>query len=197
MYKKQLRFQKIICLMAIILAAIYFIYGLGILTDMHDSLKDTIRNIDKPERDKVPGARIYYDMQPFNKDLVNYSVILILLACFLFVMNTHSRRKYYIGNYIATGIYCVGAVALTVWSHTQIEAFKHQFLTTVDFEALKAYADQWGTLYLDNTNLLDLHYAVGAFAILVTAGLIGNTVWKIVLMNNEKKLIKAGEEAAV
>ncbi len=197
MYKKQLRIQKIVCFAAIVLAVVFFIYGLGILTDMHDSLKDTIRNIDKPERDKVPGARIYYDMQDFNKDLVNYSVILILLACFLFVMNTHSRRKYYIGNYVAIGAYCVGALALTVWSHLRIEAYKNQFLTTVDFEALKEYSEQWGTLYLDNTNLLDLHYAVSAMAVLVVAGLVVNTVWKLRLMKNETELIKAGEEAAV
>lgn len=196
MYKKQLQFQKIICIVAIILAAIYFIYSLGVITDIHDALKSTMRDKNDYTKTKVEGSIIYYDMQPFNKDFVNYSVILILLACFLFVTNTQIRRKYYIGNYVAILVYCAAALALTIWMHNNLAAFADQYMTTVNFEQLKAYSEMWGTPYLDNTNLLDLHYYVGGFAILVVAAHIGNMIWKIVLMRAENKLIKAGEEVA-
>jgi hypothetical protein len=197
MYKSQLRFQKIICLIAVIVAAVYFVYALGILTDIHDALKDTMRNKNDYTQTKVPGSIIFYDMQPFNKLFVNLSIGLILLSCFLFVMNTHVRRKYYIGNYVAIGAYSAGALALTVWSHLQIAAFANQFMTTVDFAAMKEYSDRWGSLYLDNTFLLDLHYVVGGAAILTVAGLIFNMVWKIKLMREEEKLIAEGKEALV
>ncbi len=197
MYKSQLRFQKIICLIAVIVAAVYFVYALGILTDIHDALKDTMRNKNDYTQTKVPGSIIFYDMQPFNKLFVNLSIGLILLSCFLFVMNTHVRRKYYIGNYVAIGAYSAGALALTVWSHIEISAFAEQFMTTVDFAAMKEYSDRWGSLYLDNTNLLDLHYVVGGLAILTVAGLIGNMIWKIRLMREEEKLIAQGKEALV
>ena len=197
MYKKQLRFQNIVCLFAVVMAAVYFIYSLGILTDIHDALKIGVRNIEKPERDRFDGCRLFYDMQPFNKQFNTYSVYLILVSCLLFVMNTHSRRKYYIGNYVAIGAYSAGAIALTVWSHGQIEHFKHLFLTTVDFEGMAEVAETFDTLYLDNTNMLDLHYTVGALTILSVVLLIVNAVWKIALMNNEKALIKEGEEASV
>ena len=197
MYKSQLRFQKIICLIAVIVAAVYFVYALGILTDIHDALKDTMRNKNDYTQTKVPGSIIFFDMQPFNKLFVNLSIGLILLSCFLFVMNTHVRRKYYIGNYVAIGAYSAGALALTVWSHLQIAAFANQFLTTVDFAAMKENSDRWGSLYLDNTFLLDLHYVVGGAAILTVAGLIFNMVWKIKLMREEEKLIAEGKEALV
>ena len=197
MYKKQLRFQNIVCLFAVVMAAVYFIYSLGILTDIHDALKIGVINIEKPERDRFDGCRLFYDMQPFNKQFNTYSVYLILVSCLLFVMNTHSRRKYYIGNYVAIGAYSAGAIALTVWSHGQIEHFKHLFLTTVDFEGMAEVAETFDTLYLDNTNMLDLHYTVGALTILSVVLLIVNAVWKIALMNNEKALIKEGEEASV
>ena len=197
MYKSQLRFQKIICLIAVIVAAVYFVYALGILTDIHDALKDTMRNKNDYTQTKVPGSIIFYDMQPFNKLFVNLSIGLILLSCFLFVMNTHVRRKYYIGNYVAIGAYSAGALALTVGSHIEISAFAEQFMTTVDFAAMKEYSDRWGSLYLDNTNLLDLHYVVGGLAILTVAGLIGNMIWKIRLMREEEKLIAQGKEALV
>lgn len=196
MYKKQMQFQKIICLVAIILAAVYFIYSLGVVTDIHDALKSTMRDKNDYTKTKVEGSIIYYDMQDFNKAFVNYSVILILLACLLFVTNTQNRRKYYIGNYVAILVYCTAALALTVWMHNNLAAFAQQYMTTVNFEQLKEYSEMWGTPYLDNTNLLDLHYYIGGAAILVVAANIGNMIWKIVLMRAEDKLIKAGKEAA-
>lgn len=197
MYKKQLRFQKIICLVAIILAAVYFIYALGIITDIHDALKSTMRDKNDPYNTKVDGSWIYYEMQDFNTDFLNASVVLILLACFMFIMNTHVRRKYYIGNYVAIGMYSAATVAMVVWSHTHIAAFAERYRNEVNLEQLREYADKWGTLYLDNTNLLDLHYYIGGFAILVVAALVANMVWKIVLMRAENKLIAAEKEAAV
>jgi len=70
-------------------------------------------------------------------------------------------------------------------------------MTTVDFEALRKYADLWKTPYLDNTFLLDLHYAVAALSLVAVAALIGNMIWKILLMRGEKKLTESGKEAAV
>lgn len=198
MYKKQLRFQKIVCLLAIIAAAVMFVYALGMITDIHDSLKSTMRNPNDRYDTKVPGSIIYYDMQAFNNQFVNMSLVLILLSCLLFLTNTQVRRRYYIGNYVAVGIYSVAAVALSVWSHIQIEAFKVQYLTTVDFEALKAYSEMWKTYYTDSTFLLDLHYYVCGFAILVAALLVANAVWKVVMMRSEKALLEEGrKEAAV
>lgn len=195
MYNKQLKFQKIVCLAAIILAAIYFIYSLGVITDIHDALRSTMRNKNDHTKTKVEGSIIYYDMQPFNKAFTNFSVGLILLACLLFIFNTHNRRKYYIGNYVATLLYSAGATALTVWVHTNLAGFAEQYRRTVNLEQLKDYSETWGTLYLDNTNLLDLHYYIAGIAILVVAALVGNMIWKIMLMRAENKLIKAGEEA--
>lgn len=196
MYKKQLQFQKIICLVAIILAAVYFVYALGVITDIHDALKSTMRDKNDWTKTKVEGSIIYYDMQPFNKAFVNYSIYLILIACLLFVTNTHERRKYYIGNYVAITAYSGATLALTIWMHNHLAAFAEQYMNTVNFEQLKEYSEMWDTPYLDNTNLLDLHYVIGAIAILVVAAHIGNLIWKIVLMRAENKLIKAGEEVA-
>lgn len=197
MYKKQLRFQKIVCLLAIIAAAVMFIYSLGMITDIYDSLYSTMRNPNNLLDTKVPGSIIYYEMQDFNKQIVNYSIVMILVACLLFLTNTQVRRKYYVGNYVAVAIYSVVTVALTVWAHGHISAFKVQYLTTVDFEALLKYSETWNTYYTDSTLCFDLFYAVGGLALLSVVLLIVNMVWKIVMMRSEQKLIRKGEEAAV
>lgn len=195
MYKKQLVFQKYACLFAVIAAAMSFVYSLGIITDIYDSLYSTMMNPNDLTQTFVPGSIIYYDMQGFNKTYMTASIVLILTACLLYLMNTQVRRKYYIGNYFAIGVYSIATLGVTVWSHLQIEAFKVQYLTTVDFEALKAFAEMWGKPYIESTAMLDLHYAVAVAAVLSVAALVGNMIWKIQLMKAEDALIAAGKEA--
>ena len=195
MYKKQLVFQNKICRFALIAAAITFVYSLGMITDIYDTLYSTMMNPNNLSETFVPGSIIYYDMQEFNRQFTGASIGLILIACLLYLTNTQIRRKYYIGNYVAIGIYSAAAVGVTVWSHLQIEAFKVQYLTTVDFEALKVFAEMWNKPYSDSTLMLDLHYFVAATVLLSVAALIGNMIWKIQLMKAEDELIKAGKEA--
>ena len=195
MYKKQLVFQKYVCLFAIIAAAITFVYSLGMITDIYDTLYSTMMDPDDLTQTFVPGSIIYYDMQNFNQQYTIAGIALILVACLLFLTNTQVRRKYYIGNYVATGIYSVATLGVTVWSHLQIEAFKTQYLTTVDFEALKTFAEMWNKPYSESTLMLDLHYVVAILAVLSVVALIGNMIWKIQLMKAENELIEAGKEA--
>lgn len=197
MYKKQLRFQKFACLFSIVAAAVYFVYSLGIVTDIYDSLYSTMMNPNDLTQTSVPGSIIYYDMQAFNKSLLSASIVLILIAALLFVTNTNVRRKYYIGNYFATALYSVAALAVTVWSHIEIEAFKVQYLTTVDFEALKKFSEMWGKPYIESTFWLDLHYVVAAVALLSVAAMVYNLVWKVQMMRGEEALLAQGKEAAV
>ena len=196
MYKKQLKLQKLVCIAAVIACAIIFVYALGIMTDLYDALYSTMMNpYDLSETD-VPGSRIYYYMQDFNKDLLKYSIVLILLGCLLFITQTHSRRKYYIGNYVAIGLYSAANIAMAVWAHIWIEGYKAYFVTQVDFEALRKHADMWKTAYIDSTFWFDIHYAVFAVSLLITTLLIANMIWKIRLMKEEQKLIEAGKEVA-
>lgn len=195
MYKKQLVFQKYACLLAVIAAAVSFVYSLGMITDIYDTLYSTMMNPNNLNETFVPGSIIYYDMQDFNKQFTNISIVLILTACLLYLTNTHVRRKYYIGNYVAIGIYSAATLGVTLWSHTQISAFKVQYLTTVDFEALKTFAQMWNKPYSESTFMLDLHYAVLILAVLSVAALIYSAVWKIQLMKAEDELLAAGKEA--
>lgn len=197
MYKKHLKIQKIICLLCVIAAALTFVYSLGMITDIQEALRSTMRNPMKPTQTKVEGSWIYYDMQPFNKQFSDIALVPILLACLLYITNTHSRRKYYITNFLAVGAYSAATIGICLWAHQQIEAFAVQYMTTINFEQLREYADLMGTPYIDNTNMLDLHRTVFAIAIGTVVLLVGNTIWKIVLMQKEKNLLKAGEEAAV
>ena len=192
MYKKQMTVQRVICLLSIIASVIVFIYALGIMTDMYDSLKPTMMNDSDYTQTMVPGSIVYYDMQPFNHMLLRVSIGLILLSCLLFLMNTHVRRKYYVGNYVAVALNVVANVCVALWAHGQIMTFRAQFLQ-VDFAALEMFSTAMKTLYTESTFWFDIHYAVFALTLIVSALLVINVIWKIKLMNDEKRLLAAGK----
>ena len=194
MYKKQLTAQKIICLAAIIVSAVVFIYSLGIMTDLYDTLYSTMRNTNDPTQTDVPGSIVYYNMQGFNGAFLNASIGLLLLSLLLIITNTNVRRKYYIGNYVSVGLFAAASVWITVWARGQIEDYRTQFLQ-VDFEALKEHAEMWNTAYTESTFWFDVHYLIFGLLLLVAAALIANVFWKRKLMKEEQDLIRQGKEA--
>ena len=195
MYKKQMTAQKFLCMAAIIVSAIFFLYTLGIMTDLYDSLYDTMRNPNDLTQTDVPGSIIYYAMQAFNRTLLILSIVQILLGVLLYLTNTHCRRRYYIGNYVATGLFAAGAIYNSVYAHINIETAKAMFLQ-VDFAALKEHAEMWGTLYTESTFWFDIHYLVFGLLLLVSILLVANVFWKVSLMKDEAKLVEEGRRSA-
>ena len=196
MYKKQLILQKILCFAALAVSALVFLYSLGLMTDLYDSLYPTMMDPSNIDDTWVPGSQVYYHMQPFNKALLGYSIGLILLACLLFLTSTHSRRRYYVGNAVSVGAFALGGTVLSLWSHGQVEAFKTEFLTKVDFTELQFFAEMWETPYIDSTFWFDAHFAVFGLVMLVVVLLVVNFIWKLCLMKAEKKLIEEGKKVS-
>lgn len=194
MYKKQMIVQKVLCFAAIFVSVLVFLYSLGIMTDLYDCLYTTMRNPNDLTQTAVPGSIVYYNMQEFNRMFLVYSIGLILLSVLLFITNTHSRRRYYIGNYFATALYAAAGVALSVFAHSYIEIFKAQFLQ-VDFAALKEFSEIWNSPYTESTFWFDVHYAVFCLVILVSVLLVVNAIWKASLMKQEAKLVNEGRRA--
>ncbi len=194
MYKKQLTFQKIVCFVTLAVGALFFVYSLGIMTDLFDTLYSMIPNPNNLDSAKVDGARIYYDMQPFNRTLLWASLGMIVLSCVLFLTNTHSRRRYYIGNAVATAVNAAAEAIMAVWCHIQVSAFKNQYLSTVDFAELEKRLSRRGT-YTDSTFWFDIHYLVCFLAIAAAILLIVNFVWKKKLMQGEQELLRSSGKA--
>lgn len=205
MYKKQMKFQKIACYLMLAASAIVFIYSLGILTDLYDCLYSTMRSKSNIMKTDVPGSHIYYEMQgydpatnaftnpSFNSLLTMAGIGLIIVNLILFITCTHSRRKYYIGNYVAVGLSSICSIGVSVWAVTNILAYKEKFLQ-IDFEALKIHAEKKHTAYTESTFWFDASYFVFGLLILATALLIANFVLKLIVMKKEQRLIGSGKD---
>ncbi len=189
MYKRQVKLQRVFCMIALIASVLVFAYSLGLVTDLYDSLYTAMYNPNDYDDSAVTGARIFYDIQPFNNQLMLAGLGLIILSLGLFLTNTHVRRRYYIGNYVSTAIWSVAALAVAVWGHIQVEAFKLQYLTTVNFEELKTYAERNKSYYTESTFWFDAHYIVLGVLVLAVVILVGNVIWKISLMKQEAALL--------
>lgn len=196
MYKKQMIFQRIVCCALLAASAIVFLYSLGLMTDLYDALYSTMRNTNDFTDSSVAGSIIYYDMQGFNTLFTRASIGLILVSLFLFMTCTHSRRKYYIGNYISTALSAVCNIGVSVWALTNIFAYRARYLQ-IDFAALKEHSEMWGTLYTESTFWFDAGIPVFGFLLLCTVLLVINLILKINLMKAEKRLIGSGKEVRV
>lgn len=192
MYSKQMTFQKIVCVLVLIASALVFVYSLGISTDLYDALSKTILYPDYDlDMTSVPGSRVYYDMFEFNKLFTKVAIGLILVTLVLFITNTHARRKYYIGNYIAVGLSTVANIAISIWCIPQIMDYKSQYQNNVDFNALKEFSKDWGTLYIgpEDTFWFDVSFVVFGILLLTSCLLILNVVLKVIVMKGEKSAI--------
>lgn len=193
MYKKQMTLQRITSFILLAAAVLVFVYSLGIMTNLHDTLA-LVSTYAESSRNYVKGATIFLEMQPFNRELTTAGIILILSAVALFVFRSNDRRKYYIANYITIGINAVANVAVSVWALINVFAYKAQYLQ-IDFEKLKTVAEKYDVLYNKSTFWFDASIVVFGFVFLATALSIANLVFKVILMRAEKKLIEEGKEA--
>ena len=195
MYKKQMTLQRITSFLLLAAAVLVFVYSLGIMTDLYDSLY-LVSSYKETSSMYVEGSYVYLHMQEFNKQLTTAGIILILTAVALFLFQTNNRRKYYIANYITIGINAVANVAVSIWALINVVKYKAEFLT-IDFVKLKELSELLpdSIAYTESTFWFDAGFAVFGIVFFATALSIINLVLKIVVMNDEKKLIAEGKEA--
>ncbi len=195
MYKKQMILQRITSFLLLAAAALVFVYSLGIMTDLYDSLY-VVSSYKETSSMYVAGSQVYRNMQGFNKQFTTASIILILTAVALFVFKSNDRRKYYIANYITIGLNAAANIAVSAWALPNVFKYRAEFLM-IDFEKLMEVSLKLpkSVTYTDSTFWFDISIFVFAVLFAVTLLSIINLVWKIVLMNGEKKLIEEGKEA--
>lgn len=200
MYKLQMKFQRLIAFLCIAAAALTFIYSLGCMTDMYFLYQ--VRAI-KPGFE-IPGAEVFYDMQPFNRTFTGLSVVLIILAVAGLVFSNHSRRRYYVANYCTILISSIANIGVAIWSYTEVLKYKAKFLA-VEFEVLGELVDSvpesvFKKNGIDPANLagpystfwFDISIVAVLALVIVSVLNIINMLWKISLMAAEKRALAKG-----
>lgn len=198
MYRFQLKFQKIICIIAFIACVVSFFYALGFCSDLYKVLYPGAPYPEYPEYDAFKGANLFYQAQPLNNFLVVGSIVILVISLLLFITQTNSRRKYYVSNYVATGASFGAMVVFSVTSIVRILTFKQRYINEVDWETLKTLAQSMPSLTYDtSTVIFDLGVLLYVLIILIAIILLANMILKIILMNGEKKLLNQSKETSI
>ena len=203
--KTQMKFQKIMCLVMLILGALSAVYSFVYCSGGLAGLGSTLLNREGQQlpRDTLPEAQIYLDVQPFNNTLLVLSVVMILCAVVLYITATNKRRNYYISNYVTIGLVTIADIAISLYILIQSSTFFVRYLDIIgDPDVLSVYqeiaegADQ--VLYSTAIWPFTLAYVIYPLIIVGCCALIFNLVWKVKLMKGEKALLNGGlaKEAA-
>lgn len=186
MFKPQLKFQKILFLLLIILSGVTFIYSLGILTDLYGLYQTQALG-------GIPGSQIFYDMQTYNHNMVLISIGLIVVSCLPFIFASNTRRKYYIGNTISTYVQAVAFVGAAVYLIINSLKFRAQFLNTIDFEFYKQVSETMNFMYSDSTFFFDAGIVVAILLLVGAGAAIYNLTWKNKLVKQEDAILKGAD----
>ena len=195
--KAQMKFQKWMCLIMIIVGALGLLYAFCYLSG---SMSELGQNVLKSGKSAFPAAKGKYDallfneIQGFNTLLMYFGIAMVLLAVVLYITACNKRRNYYVSNYVATGLCAGGNIVMSLVALIMNAFWRSEFLN-VDFAAWKKlYTDTPDATvhYSESTLWFDLGFVVYAIIIVASILLILNLVWKILLMKGEKKLLSNG-----
>lgn len=205
--KAQMRFQKYLCLAMIIVGALALLYAFVYCSGSVYGLKQCITRsgiIEESIFHVAQGtgkndAMLYREIQGFNNAMMYCGIVMIVLAVLLYITSCQKRRKYYISNYVATGVCAGGNIVMSLVLMIFNGNWRAEFLN-VDFAAWLQYNQieldgnpdfVWN--YSESTAWFDLGFAVYALVIVASVLLILNLVWKIMLMKGEKALLSGNQ----
>lgn len=192
--KTQMRFQKIFMLVSMIIAALCVVFALvfcsGTLFQIHQNsiLYNKLR-----DKEYITGARdLFNASQNVSDTVLILGIVLVVVMALNYIMGTAKRRKYYVTNYVAIGVtvafeLAVAIIILVLVSNCQ------SLLNAIDLAACEARFESrlpgaWH--YSDWT--ISLGYALSGILIVNAMVFVLNLVWKIKLMQGEKKLLASG-----
>ena len=212
--KTQMRVQKYLCLAMLILGALAlayaFCYASGGLAELGHLVNATSGASEFVAAKDKYDATLFVDIQGFNDALMYCGIVMILLAVLLYITACNKRRNYYVTNYVATGVCAGGNIVMSVilmalngvwmgrfqnvdfaswalWNKTQVdnlrEVYEEAGITLTD-AILEPY-----THYSESIAWFAVGFVVYLLVIAASVLLILNLVWKIKLMQGEKKLL--------
>lgn len=206
--KTQIKFQKRLALITLIVAAVAFVFALcffsGNLSDVMSYRLSLYRQVYVAEIDGVTqSARTADYLTPINDWilsaqsiiglLITLSIIYFVVIALIYVTSTQSRRNYYITNYVMTGIVVAYSVALALAGLISMIILMSNFMSLtfvyddIGFQVIKtacALPD------VSNSPLMFILGIVAYLLVLIIALLwVYNLIWKNKLMKGERELL--------
>lgn len=198
--KAQMRFQKILSIVSLVIAALTFVYALYFLTGSLGNVAKYYDRTQGPQNDLINADKFMAASQQFVSTLVALSITFIIIAVLLFLTASNKRRNYYVTNYISVALFVLFAIAIAIYSYIMIAQVQDLYLNDIFWTAgsnggnnvadqfIKAYP-----VYRDTDANFILGYLLFTIVIVNAIVFALSTVWKILLMRGEKKLLASSD----
>ncbi|MGN0807212.1 MAG: hypothetical protein ACI4MN_02025 [Candidatus Coproplasma sp.] len=194
--KTQMKFQKIISLTSLIVAAVVIIYALSFFTG---NMADLLGYISQQDPDFTIADDFLYSGQSFVGSMVTISIIFFCVIAFIYITSTNTRRNYYISNYIAIALMIFMCVFVALYGLIYLSILMVKFYG-IDWVAIEQY-------YLANSTYVKpvsqspaifiIGFVVFVAVLALAAIWIFNLIWKKKLMDGEKALLAKAPVAQV
>ena len=174
-------------LVSLVVAALTFVFALFFLTG-------SLGYATKYTNASSIGAEGFVEAsQAFVDSLIVICIVFIVLAAVMFITSCHSRRNYYISNYVAIGVFVAFALFVMIYLIINLTITMNMFLNDINWEIVpEKVAGLRGEypMYKSDSYIFILGYVVAAIVFVNAALLVLSTVWKVLLMKGEKKLLE-------
>lgn len=199
--KAQMKFQKILSLATLIVAAVVFVYALCFFSGNLSAIMSYRSNyVDGAYN----GADVFIDAgQSFVSALEIMCIIFFVVIAISYIMGCNKRRNYYITNYIAVGLVVAMSFILAVYGIIMLIILMNSFYNQVDWAKMSELQDKysWNPKFQVQVGKSPAIFIIGIIVFLVVladcVAWILNLVWKIKLMQGEKELLANGLQKEV
>lgn len=199
--KLQMKFQKILMLVSLVLAAVCIFYSFAYFTGSLSTLYNYVGN----NKYQINCEETYYFAQDFNGVMLIMSIVYLVLIVVLYLTKCSSRRNYYISNYVVVIASVVYIAAFAILCIAMNAATLSLFLNDIDWEAYRKAYDTVDPVsgvrlqpyYDDSVVTFALGFILHAFVLVDAVALCLNLLWKIKLMKGERQLLAQGFEKEV
>ncbi|MCD7729550.1 MAG: hypothetical protein LUI60_06535 [Clostridia bacterium] len=204
--KTQMRFQKLILKLTLIVAALAIVYALAFCTGAiayigryQDMAGSEIRAIfgsttSDSYMEFLDLLGVYDAAQTYTTLLLWLGIVFILLVVVCYAFAGATRRNYYKSNYITIGIlagfaivWAVLAVVFSLQVQMGVLGSDAWNVTFANYAAANA-----AYYYSSNTVVYIIGYIFAIVVIVDALALIYNCIWKAKLMKGEKELLQKG-----
>lgn len=197
--KAQIKFQKILSLLTLLVGAVCFVFALCFFSgNLSDLLKYKNENLQSTRVSFYEGADDFlYYAQNFVSIFIVLAIILIVAAALLYITDTNKRRNYYVTNYVAIGIVIAVATAIALTGIIALSIALSEFFA-IDWDELNQIRERANVTanilpeVSQNTAAFIFGYIVSAVSLATGVVWALNMVWKIKLMKGEKALLEGG-----
>ena len=197
--KAQMKFQKALSLITLIVAAICFVFAICFFSgNLSDLLMYKNENLQSTRVSSYDGADDFlYFAQDFVTIFVVLAIVFIVCVAILYITDTNKRRNYYVTNYVAIGIIIAISAAVAFAGIISLSIALAEFYA-IDWEELVQIRERANVTAAilpevsQDTTAFIFGYIVSALSLATGVVWVLNLVWKIKLMKGEKALLEGG-----